>query len=90
MLQSDLVIGNDGGLQHIAAALGVPTVTIFLFTNIIKNRPLGPVSYVAANDCDNRLTCQHHIELIDVCSQNGCMSVSVDKVMEKVGMALDK
>ena len=90
MLQSDLVIGNDGGLQHIAAALGVPTVTIFLFTNIIKNRPLGPLSHIAANDCDKRLTCQHHIELIDVCSQNGCMSVSVDKVMEKVGMALDK
>lgn len=39
--RATLTIGNDGGLQHVSAAVGTPTLTVFTFTNPVKNRPLG-------------------------------------------------
>lgn len=32
-------IGNDSGLMHVSAALGIPTLGIFMTTNPVKNRP---------------------------------------------------
>lgn len=59
-----LCIGNDGGLQHIAAAVGRPTVTIFTFTNPVKNRPfyadlIEKCGKVVMLPCQKRLMCQH-------------------------------
>jgi hypothetical protein len=34
-------IGNDTGLMHVAAAVGIPTVGIFVATNSVKSYPLG-------------------------------------------------
>jgi hypothetical protein len=34
-------IGNDSGLMHIAASVGIPTVGIFVSTNSVKSYPLG-------------------------------------------------
>lgn len=90
ILQSELLVGNDGGLQHIASALQVPTVTIFTFTNIIKNMPqkmFGDRSSVVANNCDNRISCQHGNW--SRCKDNGCLDVSVDKVFSAVKHTLD-
>lgn len=44
--QMDLYIGNDTGLSHAAAALGIPTLSIFLpwASSFVKTRPLGPLA----------------------------------------------
>lgn len=76
---SDLLIGNDGGLQHLATTQGCPTITIFTFTNVIKNRPLGDNNVVIYNECDKRLMCQHGNH--DSCE---CLDVSFEKVWGKV------
>lgn len=54
-----VTLGNDGGLQHISTAVDTPTVTVFTFTNHLKNQPEHPLSEIAMKDCDNRLMCQH-------------------------------
>jgi heptosyltransferase-2 len=37
-----VVIGNDAGTTHVAAASGAPTIAIFGHTDFIGYRPLGP------------------------------------------------
>lgn len=76
---SQLVIGNDGGLAHIAAALDIPTITIFTFTNSTKNRPVGPNAHIVELQCENRLICQHG--RYGNCK---CLDVPVDMVWAKV------
>lgn len=44
---ADRYIGNDSGISHLAAALGVPTVAIFGPTDPDRWRPLGPKVIVA-------------------------------------------
>lgn len=41
MSSSTGFIGNDSGMTHIAAALGIPTVAIFISTDPVVWRPLG-------------------------------------------------
>ena len=36
-------VSNDNGIMHLAAACGVPTIGIFVVSNIDKYRPLGPL-----------------------------------------------
>jgi len=49
--EASLYIGNDGGMTHVAAALGIPTVAIFTVTNPLVWRPLGEhVKVVASVD----------------------------------------
>lgn len=38
---ADLYIGNDGGMTHVAAAMGVPTLAIYVATDPRVWRPLG-------------------------------------------------
>jgi hypothetical protein len=72
LLECDCVVASDGGLFHIAEALGVPTVVMFGPTGIVKN---GPVS-------DNvrlihkRLPCSPCQFKVDFhrCDDNRCMS----------------
>ena len=75
-----LSIGNDGGLQHIAAAVGTPTVTIFTFTNPIKNKPLSKKGKLVMTPCEHRITCQHGNW--SKCEQRGCLNVHVAKVLQ--------
>jgi heptosyltransferase-2 len=54
--------GNDSGAMHVAAALGVPTVGIFMSTNPLRTGPLGPRTQVlyhrlACSPCLDR-TCR--------------------------------
>ncbi len=80
-----LVVGNDGGLMHISAAVGTKTVTVFTFTNPVKNRPYcnGEVVMV---ECEDRLTCQHG--QWSRCGPRGCLNVPFDAVWEKTKIAL--
>jgi lipopolysaccharide heptosyltransferase I len=49
-----IIVGNDTGPAHIAAALGVPMVLIFGFTNPLRVGPYGRKQAVAAIDADKR------------------------------------
>lgn len=79
---SRMSIGNDGGLQHIASAVGIPTVTVFTFTNPIKNRPFNQHSQIALKPCEKRLMCQHN--KWQRCKENGCLDVELSKVMSLI------
>lgn len=75
-----LVVGNDGGLMHVAAAVGTKTVTVFTFTNPVKNRPYCHGEIVMV-DCDDRLECQHG--KWRRCVERGCLSVPFEEVWKK-------
>ena len=81
---SRLVAGNDGGLMHVAAALGIPTVTGFTFTNPVKNAPRGPGKHVVvARPCPDRIRCQHGGRWA-ACGPKGCLEVPVDQMVAEV------
>jgi len=42
LAQADAYVGNDSGVSHLAAALGVRTVAVFTATSPHRWRPLGP------------------------------------------------
>lgn len=42
LLQCKCYIGNDSGITHLAALLGIPTVAIFGASDPANWRPLGP------------------------------------------------
>jgi heptosyltransferase-1 len=72
-----IVVSNDTGPAHIAAALGVPMVLIFGFTNPARVGPYGRPQTVAAVDADKRG--------LDVESSNPAhdiKNVSVESVFE--------
>lgn len=46
----DLVIANDSGPVHIAAALGVPTITVYGPTDPARTRPYGPAHTVLTHE----------------------------------------
>lgn len=47
---AQLYVGNDSGITHLAAALGVPTLAIFGPTNPHRWRPIGPRTAVVAGE----------------------------------------
>ncbi|MCK5610095.1 glycosyltransferase [Candidatus Pacearchaeota archaeon] len=83
--RATLTLGNDGGLQHISAAVDTPTVTVFTFTNHVKNQPQHPLSELAMKECDNRLMCQHggHVS----CK---CLNVPLDTVKSALEKVIDR
>jgi heptosyltransferase-2 len=81
-----LNIGNDSGLQHVAAAVDIPTIAIFTFTNPIKNRPLSNKSISVMNPCGERIMCQHG--RYNQCADKGCLDIPVENVMHAVQKVL--
>jgi heptosyltransferase III len=50
---ADALLGNDSGVTHLAAALGVKTIAVFGPTNPAIYSPIGPaVTVLASNDAD--------------------------------------
>jgi ADP-heptose:LPS heptosyltransferase len=63
----DLIIANDSGPMHVAAALGIPTIGIFGPTNPDNHNPFSANSdYVIKRDLHciicNKLVCPYHHE----------------------------
>jgi ADP-heptose:LPS heptosyltransferase len=83
-----LYVGNDSGVSHLAAAMGVPTVAIFGPTDPDIWKPRGPAVRVvrAAAPCapctpSQRQTCQERI----------CLeAVSVQEVLDAMPMSADQ
>lgn len=88
MERAKLFVGNDGGLLHFAAALAVPTVSIWGPTNPGKWGPKGPIhrqirKVDRCEGCiywDYRETCRHD----RVCMK----AVSVEEVLAAIKMVL--
>jgi heptosyltransferase-2 len=74
---SALMISNDTGGAHVAAALGIPTIVIFGPTEHVSTRPLSNVAEVVRHevdcspcmlrDCPIDHRCMTRVETIDVC-----------------------
>ncbi|MFX0133232.1 MAG: lipopolysaccharide heptosyltransferase II [Candidatus Hodarchaeota archaeon] len=78
------VIGNDAGLMHIAAALEVPTITIFGHTNRYAHRPYQKKSYIVYN---KNLECSPCVDInpYGACKEKKCLKdISVQDVLLKL------
>jgi heptosyltransferase-2 len=66
----DLVVGNDTGTLHVAAACGVPTVTLFGPTDPRKWNPIGSTPIFLAN-----LACRpcYYLGSMPPCSHFSCL-----------------
>jgi len=63
-----LFIGNDSGVTHLAAWLGLPTIALFGPTDPASWAPLGDVRVLRT--CTSKATRQGEIR---VCADPGCM-----------------
>lgn len=89
LLNSKLVLGTDSGPGHIAAALSVPTVSIFGPTDPKQCSPFTRNGYVVYHpvDCGPCYLSNNYTK----CSYNICMtSINTDSVFEAVSLILNK
>lgn len=80
LAQSDLVVSNDTGPAHIAAALGRPTLTIFGPTNEFETAPTGPSAQLIRVEGLECARCMHRECPID----HPCMTqLSPEQVFDR-------
>jgi len=82
-----LVVANDTGPMHIAAILGVPTVTFFGAGDLIETRPLGPKVSIIKKD----LPCSPCVK--EVCPEGTleCLkAITVDEVFREASKWLQR
>ena len=82
VLQARCFVGNDSGVTHLAAFLGIPTVAIFGPSSPKRWSPVGPATTVLRGEAD----CAPCFEKDTVnCKDPQCLSgVSVDMVLHAV------
>jgi len=83
--QSALVLSNDTGPGHIAAATGVPTVQVFGHTNPLRLGPYRRPECIAAVDVENR-----GVSVDSPNPQYFIEHVSVEMVVDKIKTQLEK
>ncbi len=82
--QTDVFLGHDSGITHLAAALGVPTVALFGPTDPQRWSPKGDhVEVIHGPSCQ----CQDW-QAVQHCSEKLCLTHSVDEVVEAVERGL--
>lgn len=77
----DLVISNDSGPVHVAAAVGTPTITIFGPSDDVKYRPLGEKHRIVKTTIECRPCGKHQCPL----RHHRCMTeITVDQVLDAI------
>lgn len=80
LARCDLLVTNDTGPAHVAAALGAPTLTIFGPTNEFETAPLGPRATLLRAEGVECARCMHR----DCPTDHRCMTrISVDEAADK-------
>lgn len=83
----DLVVGNDTGSAHVAAALGRPTLTLFGPTNEFETAPIGPRAEVVRIDGVDCARCMFRTCPID----HRCMTgITADLVLKRARRHLNR
>lgn len=77
-------IGNDGGFQYMIDAMGVPTITMYTFTNPVKNCAFMQEAKQIMVPCKERPMCQHDIGRLSKCYTNGCFNIDLLEVIKNV------
>jgi heptosyltransferase-2/heptosyltransferase-3 len=81
LARCDLVISNDSGPVHVAAAVGTPTITIFGPSDDVKYRPLGDKHKIVKAQIDCRPCGKHRCPL----GHHRCMTeVKVDAIIQEI------
>ena len=81
-----LVISNDSGPVHIAAAVGTPTITIFGPSDEIKYRPYGKNNLVVKSNLACRPCGKHECPL----KHHKCMvDIKTEKILQKAQLLLE-
>lgn len=81
LARCDLVISNDSGPVHVAAAVGTPTITIFGPSDDLKYRPLGEKHKIVKAPIDCRPCGKHQCPL----NHHHCMTeIKVDAIIDEI------
>lgn len=81
LARCDLVISNDSGPVHVAAAVGTPTITIFGPSDDLKYRPLGEKHKIVTSSVDCRPCGKHKCPL----GHHHCMTdIKVEKIINEI------
>lgn len=89
--QHDLLIGNDSGTSHLAAALNVPTVTIFKVTPPGLWRPAGKKSIIvrrkqSKQDATMNKTSKPDIEYMNILTANDVIDGILLAIVKFIGL----
>lgn len=80
-------LGNDSGISHLAAALGIPTLVIFGPTDPAFWSPQGTAVKILSPNC-SCAPCDR--EIMRNCPTKGCLtSLNVQQVLEVIGTQID-
>ncbi len=86
--QSDMVIGADTGMMHCAAALDIPTITLFGGTDARIWRPYSDKGTIISGNT-NCAPCYGKDYAIE-CKERKCMnSISVERVMDELNKRME-
>lgn len=81
LARCNLVISNDSGPVHVAAAVGTPTITIFGPSDDTKYRPLGEKHQIVKTEIDCRPCGKHQCPL----GHHQCMTkIKVDEIINVI------
>lgn len=81
LARCNLVISNDSGPVHVAAAVGTPTITIFGPSDDVKYHPLGAQHKIIKTTIDCRPCGKHQCPL----KHHRCMTeIGVDKIINEI------
>jgi ADP-heptose:LPS heptosyltransferase len=86
----DLLLSNDGGVAHLAAAVGTPTLTVFGPSNDAAWRPLGGAVIAADVPCRPCFYRDFEIGLRHGCATRECLSLVTPAAVAERALALLK
>jgi heptosyltransferase-2 len=87
---ADVVVSNDSGLMHVAAAIGTPTVAIFGPTSPWHWKPLNPVAAILEPEHENVARARARDQGNRAVAHHRTADVSVDRVNAAVGVVLGR